>query len=204
MILVVNTDERSWKKLFTLIGILSLLGVSSVALATIIVYYFSEKIPGGLPPTLPPTVPPTNVRLVLYVVTDKPCYHAGESILITVTNECNETVTFANTAYFTWFERWNGTSWELYPSIAGEDAMTPLKPRETGHVCFLLQDQLGLITGQSIVASSGWLSTREYIVTSGGWLPTGHYRVISGGSFEENEQTIAVWGYAQFIIMNSP
>lgn len=50
---------------------------------------------------------------LLNVATDKTVYHQNENMLITVKNYSNETLTFGNSVYDLFFQKWNGDSWQF-------------------------------------------------------------------------------------------
>lgn len=113
---------------------------------------------------------------LLNVTTDKSVYQQNDNITITVKNLSNETVTFGNSAYDLFFEKWNGVSWEVYTGVIGLEVITYLNPEEIGEIGYKLGGQ----------------TDKPF--------PQGKYRVISEGWLDHNGKIVYVWGYAEFAV----
>jgi len=119
---------------------------------------------------------PSNFRSLLTIMIEKSIYHPGESMSITIRNDFNETVTFGDTSYTTHFEKWNDTFyWEFYANIPGEEALTLLKPNETGHARVQLDSA----------------------------FPEGRYRLVSSGVSIASQREVFVWGYGEFAVKSN-
>gem|GEM_PF-2445099 len=90
-----------------------------------------------LVPPLPPKIEPLKITL------DKQFYFQGEYITITIKNNLNEPIVFANTAYELRFEVFNGTGWVHYKDVPGNPATVSLGPGESVTVRGKLDDPLG-------------------------------------------------------------
>lgn len=120
--------------------------------------------------------PPPTVLLLLNVTADKTLYKQGDSITITLKNELNETIQFADSLYGTFFEKWNGVSWEFYSGTAGGalDVIKTLNPREK----------------VEILSKLGEPVTKPFLL--------GKYRVVSVGWIYRNGEFVQVGGFAEF------
>jgi hypothetical protein len=116
------------------------------------------------------------VYQLLNVTTDKTVYHQNDNMTITVKNDSNETLTFGNSVYGLFFQKWNGGSWKFYTGVIGLEVLTYLDQKETADVNYRLGDQID------------------------NPFPTGKYRVVSTGWLDNNGQTLSVWGYAEFTV----
>ena len=121
-------------------------------------------------------LPPQSMLLLLNVTLNKDVYHQDDNVIITVKNESNETLTFADSAYNLFFEKWNGVSWEPYTGVIGLEVITLLNPEETAEIRYKLGEQ----------------TDKPF--------PVGKYRVTSKGWFDHIGEIIWVWGYAEFTV----
>jgi len=120
--------------------------------------------------------PPQTVLLLLTVETDKAIYHQGDSITVAIQNELNETITFSDSSYGLFFEKWNGASWEFYTWVSALEIITTLNPGERAEIVYKLGGQ----------------PDRPF--------PHGKYRVVSVGWAYHDGQIIQVGGFADFLV----
>jgi len=120
--------------------------------------------------------PPQTVLLLLTVETDKPVYHQGDNITVILKNESNDTITFGDSSYSLFFEKWNGASWEFYTGVPGVEVITTLNPGERAEIIY-------------------WLGGR-----SDKPFPPGEYRAVSVGWAYLSGQIVQVGGFADFLV----
>jgi biopolymer transport protein ExbD len=86
--------------------------------------------------------PPQKIE-PLKITLDKQFYFQGEYIVITIKNNLNESILFANTAYELHFEIFNGTSWVRFKDVPGKPETVSLDPGESVTVRDKLDDLMG-------------------------------------------------------------
>jgi len=110
---------------------------------------------------------------LLKVTVDKDAYQADETLTIIVQNLSNETLTFGNSVYGAYFEKWDGKKWMFHTGIVGLLVITNLNPGEEGRITYKLDASL---------------------------FDPGKYRVVSIGWIENEDGIIRVWGYIEFTV----
>lgn len=122
-------------------------------------------------------MPPLFMLLLLNVtINNKSVCHQDDNVIITVKNESNETLTFGDSAYNLFFEKWNGVSWEPYTGVIGLEVITLLNPEEVAEIRYKLGEQ----------------TDKPF--------PVGKYLVTSKGWFDHIGEITWVWGYAEFAV----
>jgi len=91
-----------------------------------------------------------------------------------IQNLSNETFTFGDSAYGLYFERWDGKSWKFYTGTVSLQVITNLNSKEKARIIYELSEKP---------------------------FSPGKYRVISKGWVEHEEETIRIWGYAEFTVL---
>jgi len=111
---------------------------------------------------------------LLNVTLDKSVYRRNETLIILIQNLSNETFTFGDSVYGSYFEKWGGKSWKFYTGIIGLQVITTLSPDEKARITYKLAEKP---------------------------FSPGKYRIVSKGWIEHEEKTIRIWGYAEFTVL---
>ena len=109
-----------------------------------------------------------NIRL------DKSVYRRDETLVISIQNLSNETFTFGDSSYGSYFERWDGKSWKFYAGMISSQVITNLNSKGEARITYELSDKP---------------------------FSSGKYRVVSKGWIEREKENIRIWGYAEFTVL---
>ncbi|MBS7624419.1 hypothetical protein KEJ29_02425 [Candidatus Bathyarchaeota archaeon] len=103
--------------------------------------------------------PPAQVKPIS-ILLDKTSYTQGEPILITIINNLNESIMFANAACELRFEIFNGTSWVYVRNVSGDPTPVSLEPG--GRIT--VRDMLYLSSGVPFQPGRYRVGTRDVYV----------------------------------------
>lgn len=101
-----------------------------IALRFLLSYWiFSQEYQQKIFVNASPPKPPAQIKPIS-ISLNKVSYTQGEPIIITVVNNLNESIPFANTACELRFEVFNGTSWVYVRDVQGDPTSIYLGPKE--------------------------------------------------------------------------
>jgi len=117
---------------------------------------------------------PRTVLPLLIVKADKAVYSQSDNMTVTLENGSNETLSFADSSYGLFFEKWNGASWEFHAGLSGVEVITTLDPGEKAEIIYRLSGQ----------------TEKPFL--------QGRYRAVSVGWIYRNGESVQVGGFAEF------
>lgn len=138
---------------------------------------YAASVVAFAPPEASPASP---VVLILDVTTDKSSYYRGENMTISTKSRRNNSDIFGDStgdlycACDIFFEKWNGSSWTRFRKYPNFESTIRLEPEEKPVQWALFTD------------------LKDF--------PTGEFRALVEGRVSHREQTVWVYGYAQFTV----